>query len=90
MEKITPTLPRYVSKNREKIIIENKDNHTKHERRKERVESRYFGLIVEKNQEKCNAKKPYSAPISQIFIYCLHQFRVEFNDYKTMVTLWSR
>ena len=43
-----------------KIIIENKDDQIKHERREERVESRYFELIGEKNHEKCNAKKPHS------------------------------
>ena len=63
---MTPTLSRYVSKNKQTIIIESKDSKVMHERKEERVENSYFGLISEECREKCNAKRSCPAPISRL------------------------
>ena len=46
--------------------MENRDSKITHERREETVKSSIFGFMGEKNREKYNAKRPFSAPMIRL------------------------
>ena len=62
-----PPFPGISAKAKQKIIIiENRDNKIIHERKEETVKSSIFGFMCEKNREKYNAKRPFSAPMIRL------------------------
>ena len=68
--------------------MENRDSKITHERREETVKSSIFGFMGEKNREKYNAKRPFSAPM--IRLLCGSKLICKLSQKRQTLALGSR